>query len=390
MTLFNLERQRVNETLHAAGGAVRMTDGIRLRVGGRIRTYAARSTLQLLMDRIDPAFTLGVLGQERARLLEALRTEGLLRANGAVAVPPLPLHVALVTSDRSAAQADAVDELRRSGIGFRVSFLDARTQGRDAARSVAAALRTAEALAADVVLLVRGGGAVTDLAAFDDEGVARTIAALGVPVITGIGHETDRSVADEVAHTAHKTPTAAAAAVVEVVRDSRRRVHDAAVAVATGASGHLGRAGQRLDRSARRCGMTATRDLDRATGVVLELDRRSRAAAQRRPGAAASRVDDLARRLGPAATRDVEVLSHRLDALAARARVHDPATALARGWSLTRRADGGLVREPGDVTVGDDLVTTVAGGTVRSTVTGAGTDPTAGTGPTGDTIEEDG
>ncbi len=234
-----------------------MNDGIRVRIGGRLATYPARSSVQLVMDRIDPAFTLGLLGQERVRLLAALEEEGLLRRNGAVALPLVPLHVGLVTSTGSAAHADALHELESSGVGFRVSTFDARTQGADAPSSVVAALRTAAAYRVDVVLLVRGGGAATDLVAFDHEDVARAIAACPVAVFTGIGHETDRSVADEVAHTAHKTPTAAAGAVVRTVHDAERRVVDAWAAVRSGVGGRLVRAEHRLARVAHRTGTAA-------------------------------------------------------------------------------------------------------------------------------------
>ncbi|MFZ4517413.1 MAG: exodeoxyribonuclease VII large subunit [Microthrixaceae bacterium] len=353
VTLFQSNKERVNESLRAAGGAVRMTDGVRLRIGGRLGTYPARSTLQLVMDRIDPAFTLGVLGQDRARLLRALEDDGLLRANAGAHLTALPLHVALVTARGSAAQADALDELRRSGFAFRVRFLDARTQGPEAEGELVAALHTAAALGVDVVLLVRGGGAATDLAAFDGERLARAIAASPVPVVTGIGHETDRSVADEVAHTAHKTPTAAAGALVRAVERARAEVHDRAAAVAAATSGRLARARRDLERHAHRCGSAAGRSLDHA----------------------ALRVAHATDRVAGAAPRALALGAERLDGLAARAHAHDPAVALARGWSITRRADGTVVRRVAEVGAGDVLRTTVADGAIESVVA-AEPDPT--------------
>lgn len=380
VALFASERRSVNETLRGVGGSVRMTDGIRVRIGGRLRTYAARSTLQLRMDRIDPEFTIGVLGLERARLLEALRRDGLLRANAELEIPVPALDVALVTSARSAAAADVLDELRRSGYGFRVRLLDARTQGRDAAPSMVAALRSAAALGVDVVLLVRGGGVATDLAAFDDEALARTIATLDVPVVTGIGHETDRTVADEVAHTAHKTPTAAAAALVATVTTVRQWLRDARVRVGVAADGHLSRAGQRLDRTAGRCADRTTRSLGRAEHAVLELAHRTRSSATVRTVEAGTRTGELARHLRAAAQRAIRPAEHRVALLAVGVRAHDPALALARGWSLTRSEDGRLVRSVRDAPVGTVLVTRVADGSIRSAVTDDPGRPDATTG----------
>jgi exodeoxyribonuclease VII large subunit len=382
VTLFDTDRRRVNEFLRRAGDPVRMTDGIRVRVGGRLRTFAQRSTLQLLMDRIDPAFTLGVLGAERTRLLAALAEEGVLRANASLALPPLPLHVALVTSRGSAAHADALSELERSGYGFRVSFLDARTQGVDAEASLVAALHTAAGLEPDVVVMVRGGGAATDLAAFDGERLARAIAASPVPVLTGIGHEIDRSVADEVAHTAYKTPTACAASLVEQVRAAERAVHDAGVATATAARGRVVRAATALEHTAHRCSGAALRHLARDRERIDGLGARAGAAARRCGGRAGDDVDALAARVAPALHRRLELESARLSTLAARATAHDPASALARGWSVTERAGGGVVRSPRDVEVGDGLVTRVLGGSIRSTVDRVEVEP-APAGPAG-------
>jgi exodeoxyribonuclease VII large subunit len=368
VTLFNAHRERVNQFLRDQGGAVRMDDGVRLRVGGRLGTYAVRSTVQLLMDRIDPAFTLGVLGQERRRLLATLADEGLLRANASVPMPPLPLSVALVTSRGSAAHADTIDELRRSGLGFRVTLLDARTQGVGAEASVCSALRLAQRRGVDVVLLVRGGGAATDLAAFDAEAIARTIAGLSVPVITGIGHETDRSVADEVAHTAHKTPTAAAAAVVAAVREAVAEVDAARGALRSAALGRLVRATTGLDRVARRCGAGASHRLHAESGRLDVLTHRIAGATPRVLAGAAGAVEEAAGRLRSSTGRRLELATLRVDGLAGTAAAHDPALALARGWSITQHADGRIVRDPADVRGGDALVTRLAGGTVRSTV----------------------
>ena len=346
VTLFDSRRREVYRFLSSQGEPLRMSDGIRIRVGGRLATYAARSTIQLVMDRIDPAFTLGLLGQERARLLAALEAEGLLERNAALPMPLVPLRIAVITSVGSAAHADVLDEIGRSGIGFHVSVLDARTQGVDAPDSVVAALRTAAALDVDLALLVRGGGATTDLAAFDDEAIARAIAHCPVPVITGIGHETDTTVADIVTHTAHKTPTAAAAAVVDAVRRAERRIVEDWAAVRSGVGGRLVRADDRLVRVGHRVGSVAKHQLERRRDAV----------------------DRLGHQLTSLSRLALRSTSERVALLDARAAVHDPAAALRRGWTITRAADGRMLRSVHDADVGDELVTTTADGRIRSRV----------------------
>ncbi|MEZ5260367.1 MAG: exodeoxyribonuclease VII large subunit [Acidimicrobiales bacterium] len=159
----------------------------------------------------------------------------------------------------SAAEQDVLHELQRSGFGFEVRTFHAQVQGNQAPETVVRALRAAERHRCDVVALVRGGGARTDLAAFDAELIARTVAELGVPVWTGIGHEVDRSVVDEVAHQAFKTPTACATALVERVAafldDVERRwatIAGLATARLDGAEAELRRRSVALTRGAGR------------------------------------------------------------------------------------------------------------------------------------------
>jgi exodeoxyribonuclease VII large subunit len=357
VVLLSGERQLVNHQLRRAGGAVRMADGIEVRISARVRWYAPRGTLQLRMVGIDPAFTLGRLQADRDAILASLAAEGLLERNGRLPLPVVPLHIGLVTSRGSAAHADVLAELEASGFSFVVRSVDARTQGPECPASVARALATLHAHRLDAVLLVRGGGARTDLAGFDSEQIARAIATMPVPVLTGIGHEVDRSLADEVAHGAHKTPTAAAAALVAAVRAYLQRLDATSAAVARAGRRSVDVASGRLhDRIAR---------TGRAAGSGL--DRGERTLARHRD------------RLEPAAVRGLERAARRLADLAPRVDAHDPARLLARGWSITTTAEGRLVRDVSQVAVGDVLRTRLAGGTVDSTAIATSATPEAPT-----------
>ena len=257
VVLLNSEKQRVNRLLMKAGYRVRMSDGTEVRIRGRLDWYGPRGQLQLRMVSIDPAFTLGQLAAARAELLDRLRAEGLLDANRAVRMPVLPLRIGVVTSSGSAAEADLLDELDRSGYAFDVQVADVRVQGTDAPSSIAGAITWFASRAVDVVVVVRGGGATTDLAAFDHELVARAIAASPHPVVTGVGHEVDRAVADEVAHLSAKTPTAAARHLIGVVAAAHDRAESAFGAVVQIADHRLRGAAQHVDRLAARAGTAA-------------------------------------------------------------------------------------------------------------------------------------
>lgn len=377
VTLLDAERHHVNEQLKRAGGSVRMADGIEVRLQGRVRWYGPRGVLQVRMHGIDPSFTLGRLQADRDRLLAALSTDGLLDANAARPFALVPLRVGLVTSRGSAAHADVLAELGASGFGFLVRDVDARTQGLDCGPSVVRALALLADADVDVVLLVRGGGARTDLAGFDTEVVARAIAAMPIPVLTGIGHEVDRSIADEVAYGAHKTPTAAAAALVRAVAAYLDRIDGAAAGIRKVGARAADVATERTDRRARRVTQGATwvlarraADADQVVATLLRHGLRSAADADRRLGGRADALIGRARRQLARADRG-------LDALTAHVRAHDPARALARGWSITATADGRLVRDLHGLEPGTVLATRIAAGTITSSVTAvAPADPT--------------
>ena len=347
VALFKGARIGVDHTL-AAAGELALANDLQLRIRARLDFYPPSGRLQLIMNGVDPAFTLGRLAAERERLLHALADEGLLRANRANPIPVPPLRVGLVTSIGSAAHADFSEEFSRSGFPFTVLERDARVQGDGSAIDLAEALHMVATHRPDVIALIRGGGSATDLAAFDAEVLARTIATLDVAVVTGIGHEVDRAVADEVAHTAFKTPTACAVAIVEQVAAFADAVADLQESIAQRAGASTARSTDLLDDLAQRTARSATAVLDRR----------------------ADRLDDLVGRLrrSPMATLDRQ--AERLAGVTDNLRALDPARILARGWSITRLADGTLVRSMTDTAVGDTLVTHVTGGTVTSTVDG--------------------
>jgi len=351
-----------------------LRNGLAVRLHLRPDVYARTGRLTFVVQGLDPTFTLGQLAQGRDELLRRLVAEGLLDRNRARPLPPAPLVLGVVTSRHSAAYHDLLHELEASGIAFTLRVADVRVQGDGAEVAIAAAIRALGARPLDTVLVVRGGGSRSDLATFDTEVVARAIAACPVPVLTGLGHEIDRSVADEVAHTALKTPTACAAFVVARVREAAthaeevwdaiealaersltRSRHDLALlgrAVAARTVAVVGRSGERIDGHEARL-------VRAATGAVAREEQRLR---RRR-----ERLADLG-------GRSLRPTEGHLAVLEARVRAVDPAVALARGWSITRVAGGGVVRSVADVRPGDVLLTQLADGTVTSTATSA--DPT--------------
>lgn len=348
VVLFRGNRRAVEHVLAKAGGLA-LADGLAVRIRGQVQYYAPQGRIQLRMTAIDPTHTLGRLAADRDLLLRALSAEGLLRRQQRLPLAPVPLRIGLVTSADSAAAADVLHQLERSGVGWQVTVVDTRVQGFGSAQHVAASLSVAARLPLDVVVLVRGGGSRTDLVTFDDENVARTIAAMPVPVLTGIGHEIDESVADHVAHRSFTTPTAVASFLCELVAAYRARCDDLWLRLTRRSLDVLDHADTRLS--------TASARIAGGARHTVEL--------------AAARVERRAAAIATAPIRTLDVAERHVEALAREVRALDPARVVARGWSITRTGDGRLVRSLADAPVGTTLRTTVADGTLVGAVTAA-------------------
>ncbi|MGE5209935.1 MAG: exodeoxyribonuclease VII large subunit [Acidobacteriota bacterium] len=348
---------------------LRLADGMKVRVFGYLDYYAPTGRIGLKMTGIDPKYTLGDIAQSRDEVIRRLVADGLLDANKRRPLSPIPLRVGVVTSVGTAAWHDFHDELQRSALGFSLTVIDTRVQGEFAEQMITAAIVTlSQRVDLDAMVLIRGGGARNELAVFDAERIARAIASSPVPVLTGLGHEVDRSVADEVAHTTLKTPTACAG---ELIARAARYSADAEAAFAS------------IVRESRHALGAATNDLSE---TAHRIARRTHAAVERADERLAMRVDRLARSAPASLAREdrrladtgervlaragtvVERSTSRLDVLAARVAALDPAVQLARGWSITRDADGRVVRSTDDLARDDIVTIAVADGLITSTV----------------------
>ncbi|MEO1063462.1 MAG: exodeoxyribonuclease VII large subunit [Actinomycetota bacterium] len=389
VTLFRGPRRGVEAVLRKVGD-LRLDDGVDVRIRGRVSYYPPQGRVQLLMDAVDPRHTLGRLAADRDRVLRALAAEGLVERNGRLTLPLVPLRIGLVTSDDSAAANDVLDELDRAGFGFEVQLVDARVQGADAVASLCAALAHLRTAPIDVVLLVRGGGARTDLVAFDDERVARAVATMHVPVVTGIGHEIDRAVVDEVAHTAAKTPTAAAGVVIERVRAHLATIDGLWAAIAERAlvrlrrsehllgrdadrlrvatSGSLSAGLDRLDAAERRLVDDAHRTTRRADAAISSAAHRASALTLVRLRRSDDELEGARRRIEAAARRRLDGADAGLVATERLVRAVHPDRTLARGFALVERPAGGFVRSVADLDVGERIGLRLADGRAAATV----------------------
>lgn len=317
-------------------------EGDAVEVHGRISVYEAGGQYQLYADVVRLAGE-GAAYQEFLRLKARLEAEGLFDAERKRPLPPLPARIGVVTSVAGAALHDVVHVLRRRYPLAEVVLAPTPVQGSEAPAGIVAALEVLNRHAhPDVILLVRGGGSLEDLAAFNDERVARAVAASGAPVVSGIGHETDFTIADFVADRRAPTPSAAA----EVATPDGDEMHMA------------------IHQASRSLGASLSRRLGQARGELRSRELALRMASPRAQVAnARQRVDDLAHR-GLAAVRSGLALRRAgVHGLSQTLRAVGPEAVLARGFAVVQLHPGGtIVRSTGQVRAGERLTVRVHDG----------------------------
>lgn len=388
-----------------------LRDGMQVQFTGGFNLYKATGR----MSFVARSFTLageGLLRQQVAQLAESLRREGLMEPERKRRIPAFCTRVAVVTSFSGAVIDDVKRTLRRRNPLVELVCVDAKVQGEGAPEQIACALDRAAALRPDCILLVRGGGSFEDLMTFNDESLARAVAACPVPVVTGIGHEPDTSICDMVSDRRCSTPTAAAESVAPTMADlesvtaarEQRMVAALSRAVADGSaaldasasrcarawSAYVERLALSLDaaaarpclqgprslvdrrrfeleQGAERLDAACARSLERAASQLERLVPRLRAA-ESRVGSFRHELDLAATRLGRAGERQVQSRAASLGGAAAALDALSPLKVLGRGYAIAR-GEGGVVSSVDAVRAGDSISVTVADGSIEASVT---------------------
>ena len=303
----------------------------------------------LTVQDIDPTYTLGDMARRRREILKQLEDEGVLTLNKELPMPVLPQRVAVISSPTAAGYGDFRHQLEHNprGYAFRVTLFAAAMQGDRVEASILEALdainRRADRF--DVVVIIRGGGATSDLSCFDTYLLAAACAQFPLPIITGIGHERDDTVLDSVAHVRVKTPTAAAEYLIARMDEAAARLNDLAVRLREGVTARLKQERIRLYQCRNRIPASAVR---RVSSAKLEL---------------LTARKDLHRSVETLLARQ----RHRLDLFRQRLADASPDKLLARGYSITLK-DGRAVKDVSLLRTDDVLVTQVHKGAFTSTV----------------------
>jgi exodeoxyribonuclease VII large subunit len=367
----------------------RPENGMRVEARALATLFEARGDYQLNVETLRPAGA-GNLAEAFRRLKNKLAAEGLFDPARRRPLPTFPGGVGIITSPSAAALRDVLVTLRRRAPGLPVTRYPALVQGADAPHQLCEALATAAQRAdgIDLILLVRGGGSLEDLWAFNDEALARAIAASPLPVVSGIGHETDFTIADFAADLRAPTPTGAAELASAGYFSSRDTLAVTALRLRQSIVRQLETLAQRTDRCALR--LVHPRDrLRRARENTIAHEQRLRQAMMVRLGEFAHRlsklelrlsariptttvlrrqIDGVGERLDRAAHALIGTQRQKLDALSTGLRQLNPDAVLTRGYSIVRDAEGQIVRTATGLQPGDMLAVQLAEGGVDVTV----------------------
>ncbi len=374
-----------------------LADGLQVTVRGLLSVYEARGQYQLNVQLVQ-ASGAGLLQAKFEALKRKLEAEGLFAPDRKRPLPPFPSRVGIVTSPSGAALRDMLNVLERRSPWLQVLIRPARVQGEGAALEIAAGIEDLNRLTedglppVDAIVVARGGGSVEDLWEFNEEVVARAIAASTIPVISAVGHETDFTIADFVADLRAPTPSAAAELVAPDRTELLRRLADRGTRLARCAHAGLQRQRQhllslarsalfreprlRLDEAAQRIDL-AHDGLRRATRDLLSTRREQLAAAaaflrQHRPDQLLQikrqRLTSLAPQLRHAARLSLAGCAQKLKSLQSSLRLLSPQSTLQRGYALAFAGDGSLVRSAQQLEPGDKLTLQLSDGEAAARV----------------------
>ncbi|WP_293504118.1 exodeoxyribonuclease VII large subunit [Roseateles sp.] len=339
-------------------------EGLLVELRGRVAVYEPRGELQFIVEAMRRAGA-GTLYEQFLKLRARLAAEGLFDADAKRALPSHPRRIGVITSAAGAALHDVLTALARRAPQVEVVVYPSPVQGAEAPPALVRALQTANARAeVDLLLLVRGGGSLEDLWAFNDERVVRAVAASALPVVCGVGHETDVTLCDLAADLRAPTPTAAA----ELAAPSREALMQQLATLERGLTlrtdHRLQSLAQRLDRLALRLARPSDA-LARQRRMLDLLAQRAAAAPVRRVELQRQRLAHLAQRHERAGADTLRRQAARLDSLQARLQALDPQHVLARGYAWLDDGAGGAITSVAALTPGREVQAVLADGKAR-------------------------
>lgn len=320
---------------------------------------------------IDPTYTMGDLARRRQEIIAALKEEGVFDLNKSIGIPMFAQRIAVISSETAAGYGDFCGQLADNPYGFQFStrLFPAVMQGEMVEQSVISALDSinAEIEEFDVVVIIRGGGATSDLSGFDTLALAENVANFPLPVITGIGHDRDESVLDMISCVRVKTPTAAADFLISNLADTLATIEDLGHRLVTHIKERLSEEKVRMSAMQSLLPTLFYRRKSRETDIISSLSARIQTATARRLQAESARIDGIFQRLPLYATSRLDREKHRLEMISQRAEAVNPIHILRRGYSIALH-EGKAVKDSALLSPGDSIDIVMAEGKILAEV----------------------
>ena len=324
-----------------------------------------------IVDDIDPTYTMGDMARKRMEIIQTLKEEGVFDLQKELKLPMFCQRIAVISSATAAGYGDFCNQLADNGYGlqFTTALFAATMQGEGVEQSVISALNriNEEWENWDCVVIIRGGGATSDLSGFDTLALAENVANFPLPIITGIGHERDESVLDMISFQRVKTPTAAAAFLVDHLTEVYARIEDAQEAIVNYVKRRLQVERMKFERLSTQIPTLFTLVKVRQSNRLDQLLNRLKVKAERIPADGLHRLEMLEARLKEPVARKLERELHRIDMLSQRAIAQDPERLLSRGYSITLK-DGKSIKDASQLKAGDEIETRFAKGVSKAVV----------------------
>ena len=324
-----------------------------------------------IVDDIDPTYTMGDMARKRMEIIQTLKEEGVFDLQKELKLPMFCQRIAVISSATAAGYGDFCNQLADNGYGlqFTTALFAATMQGEGVEQSVISALNriNEEWENWDCVVIIRGGGATSDLSGFDTLALAENVANFPLPIITGIGHERDESVLDMISFQRVKTPTAAAAFLVDHLTEVYARIEDAQEAIVNYVKRRLQVERLKFERLSTQIPTLFSLVKVRQSNRLDQLLNRLKVKAERIPADGLHRLEMLEARLKEPVARKLERELHRIDMLSQRAIAQDPERLLSRGYSITLK-DGKSIKDASQLKAGDEIETRFAKGVAKAVV----------------------
>jgi exodeoxyribonuclease VII large subunit len=331
--------------------------------------YIPYGKLQAQILDIDPVYTLGELALTKSAILKRLALEGLLEKNKSLTLADVPIRVGLITGEGTAAYKDFTTKLAESPFNFKVKTAYAKMQGTDTEPTILAALEElAKDSELDVVCIIRGGGSKTDLNFFDSEALCRAVANYPLPVFTGIGHEIDRSLLDEVAYQSCITPTDTAKRLIDRVADSWNQMLSLAQGIALQTKDLVTSFKQELTYTGNALQQKVNALLQREAMKLTLYKGNMQKDLQFIFRGEQDRIDRNSEGLHQGTRKILDLEKSKFNLMELRVKNADPETTLSKGYTLTLDANGKFVRNKSQLKAGDTLTTRFKDGSVISVV----------------------